>query len=208
LLDHHPAELSLSDDRVVVKGASRSVSLVEVAEELERLGKSRKVLGLFDLSPLFPEETRPEYTPHFVTGAQAAQLTVDMETGLVQVERLCAAHDVGRAINPPNAIGQIQGAVMMGVGTALTEEYVPGLSTGWTDYIMPMVSATPDIEVILIEVPSFHGPFGAKGLGEAAIMPTAPAIINALSRTIGVRFRQLPASPPRVLKAIKSRGRS
>jgi CO/xanthine dehydrogenase Mo-binding subunit len=68
-----------------------------------------------------------------------------------------------------------------------------------------MISAVPDIKVMLIEVPSFHGPLGAKGVGEAAILPTAPAIINAVSRAIGVRIRQLPASPPRVLKAIKSR---
>ncbi len=206
LLDHHPAELTLADDCVVVKGdaARKSVSLAEVAQELERLGKSRKVLGVFDLSPLFPEETRPEYTAHFVTGAQAAQVIVDMETGQTQVSRLAAAHDVGRAINQPYAIGQIHGAVMMGVGTALTEEYLPGQSTGLTDYILPMVSAAPEIQVIMVQVPSFHGPFGAKGLGEAAILPTAPAIINAVSRAIGARIRQLPASPPRVLKAIKS----
>jgi CO/xanthine dehydrogenase Mo-binding subunit len=206
LLDQHPAELSLAADRVVVRSdPSRSVSLTEVAQELERLGKSRKVMGLFDLSPMFPEATRPEYTPHFVTGAQVAQVIVDMETGQVQVNRLVAAHDVGHAINPPNAIGQIQGAVTMGVGAALTEEYIPGVSTGFTDYILPMVSAVPDIEVILVQVPSFHGPLGAKGLGEAAILPTAPAVINAVSRAIGVRIRELPASPPRVLKAIKSR---
>ncbi len=205
LLDRHPADLGLAVDRVVVKSEpSKSVSLTEVAQELERLGKSCKVLGLFDLTPLFPDDTRPEYTPHFVTGAQAAQVIVDMETGQVQVNRLVAVHDVGRAINPPNAIGQIQGAVAMGVGTALTEEYVPGVSTGFTDYILPMVSAVPDIKVILVEVPSFHGPLGAKGLGEAAILPTAPAIINAVSRTIGVRIRELPASPPRVLQAIKN----
>jgi CO/xanthine dehydrogenase Mo-binding subunit len=204
LLDRHPGTLVLSSDRVIVKGdPSRSVSLSEVAQELERLGKSRKVIGLFDLSPQFPEATRPEYTPHFVTGAQMAQVTVDMETGQVQVNRLVAAHDVGRAINPPNTIGQIQGAVMMGVGTVLTEEYIPGVSTGFTDYILPMISAVPDIKVILIEVPSFCGPHGAKGVGEAAILPTAPAIINAISRAIGVRIRGLPASPPRVLNAIK-----
>jgi aldehyde oxidoreductase len=95
--------------------------------------------------------------------------------------------------------------VMMGVGTALTEEYIPGASTGFTDYVLPMVSAMPDMQVILVEVPSFHGPHGAKGVGEAAILPTAPAIINAVSRAIGVRIRELPASPQRVLTAIKSK---
>jgi CO/xanthine dehydrogenase Mo-binding subunit len=207
LLDHHPADLALSDDRVIVKSdPTRSVLLSKVAQELEKLGKSRQLVGLFDLSPLFPAETRPEYTPHFVTGAQMAQVTVDMETGQVQVNRLVAAHDVGRAINPPSTIGQIQGAMMMGLGTALNEEYIPGVSTGFTDYVLPMIGAMPDMHVILIEVTSFHGPFGAKGVGEAAILPTAPAIINAISRAIGVRIRELPALPPRVLQALKSKG--
>jgi CO/xanthine dehydrogenase Mo-binding subunit len=205
-LDCHPGGLALEGDRVVAQGEpSRFVPLEAVAREFDSLGKSRRVIGVFDLSPLFPEATRPEYIPCFVTGAQVAQIMVDMETGQVEVTRIVAAHDVGRAINPPNAVGQIQGAIVMGVGSALYEEYVPGASTGFTDYILPMISAIPEIEVKLIEVPSFHGPLGAKGLAEGAILPTAPAVINALSRAIGVRIRELPASPPRVLKAIQSK---
>jgi CO/xanthine dehydrogenase Mo-binding subunit len=157
---------------------------------------------MFDLTGQFPEEIRPEYLPIFVTGAHLAQVLVDMETGLVQVKRLVAAHDVGRAINPPQAIGQIQGAAVMGVGSALLEEFIPGKSTGFENYILPMVHAIPEMEVILVEVPSYYGPHGAKGLGEAAMLPTAPAIINAISRAIGHRIRQIPATPERVLNAI------
>jgi CO/xanthine dehydrogenase Mo-binding subunit len=159
---------------------------------------------MFDLGPQFPEETRPEYLPIFVTGAHLAQVVVDMETGLVQVTRLVAAHDVGRAINPDGAIGQIQGAAIMGLGSALLEEFIPGKSTGFENYILPMVYAIPEMEVILVEVPSYYGPHGAKGLGEAAMLPTAPAIINAVSRAIGHRIRQIPAIPERVLDVIKS----
>jgi len=130
---------------------------------------------------------------------------VDLETGQVRVTRVVAAHDVGRAINPPNAIGQIHGAVLMGVGTALSEQYLPGRSTGLTDYLLPMVGAMPEIEVKLIEVPSRYGPLGAKGLGEAALLPTAPAIINAVSRAVGARIRTIPATPPRLLAAIGNR---
>jgi nicotinate dehydrogenase large molybdopterin subunit len=206
MLDCPPADLILGSDCVTVqRDLVKSIPLDVVAQELDRIGKSRKVRGLFDLSAEFPEDTRPEYTPHFVTGAQLAQVVVDSETGQVQVTRLVAAHDVGRAINRPSAIGQIQGAVVMGLGTALSEEYIPGVSTGLADYVLPMASALPQLEVILVEVPSYHGPFGAKGLGEPAILPTAPAIINAISRAIGVRIRELPASPPRVLKAIKNK---
>jgi CO/xanthine dehydrogenase Mo-binding subunit len=154
------------------------------------------------LGPQFPEETRPEYLPIFVTGAHLAQVIVDMETGLVQVTRLAAAHDVGQAINPTGATGQIEGAAIMGLGSALLEEFIPGKSSGFENYILPMVHAIPKMEVILVEVPSYYGPYGAKGLGEAAMLPTAPAIVNAISRAIGCRIRQIPATPERVLEAI------
>jgi CO/xanthine dehydrogenase Mo-binding subunit len=207
LLDRPPADLRPEGNAIVSCARGGSVSLREVAQEFDRIGKSRRVVGIFDLSPQFPSfdpTNEHEYVPLFVTGAQAAQVSVDMETGLAQVRRIVAAHDVGRAINPPNAIGQIEGAVMMGIGTALTESYVPGVTTGFTDYILPMIGAVPEMEVILVEVPSYYGPLGVKGLGEAAIMPTAPAVINGLSRAIGVRLRELPASPPRVLEAIRA----
>jgi aldehyde oxidoreductase len=204
MLDRAPADLTFVDGRVAPRDdPSRSISLAHVAQEFDRLGLSRKVVGLFDLSPLFPEETRPEYTPHFVTGAQLAQVIVDLRTGEVRVTRVVAAHDVGRAINPVDARGQIEGAVVMGLGAALMEEVIPGRSTGFGDYYLPTIKSMPHIEVTLVEVPSFHGPLGAKGLGEAAILPTAPAIVNAVSRAIGARIRQLPATPERVRRAIQ-----
>ena len=206
MLDIDPADFILQAERLVPRSdPARSVSLAEVASEFDQLGKSRRVIGLFDLSPHFPEGNRPEYLPIFVTGAQVAQVVVDMETGLAEVRRVVAAHDVGRTINPLDAVGQIQGAIMMGVGTALLEEYLPGISNGFTNYVLPMIDSVPEIEVILVEVPSQYGPHGAKGLGEAAILPTAPAIINAISRAAGQRIRRLPVSPPRLLKAIQQR---
>jgi aldehyde oxidoreductase len=106
-------------------------------------------------------------------------------------------------INPSGAQGQVEGAVLMGLGTALSEAYFPGITTGLSDYILPLVSDIPEIEVVLVEVPGYLGPLGAKGLGEAAMLPSTPAIINALSRAIGVRIRQVPATPERVLGAIQ-----
>lgn len=198
-----PDELAFADHAVVSRTDPQlSVPLHEVAAELDRTGQRRRVRAAFDPSPLFPAETRPLYTPHFATGAHASQVLVDTETGQVRVLRHAAAHDVGRAINPPDAQGQIEGAVMMGLGSALYEEYIPGRTTGFTDYILPMVDALPEIEAILVEVPGFHGPLGAKGLGETAMLPSTPAIINALSRAIGVRIRQIPATPERVVRAV------
>jgi CO/xanthine dehydrogenase Mo-binding subunit len=205
MIDQDPADLRLLDDRIVAHSQfNTTIPLTTIALEMNRIGKSRKVTGIFDLSPQFPKETRPEYLPLIVTGAQLAQVVVDRETGQVEVKRIAAAHDVGRTINPPQAVGQIQGAIVMGIGTALTEEYLPGISTGFTDYILPMIHAAPEIEVFLVEVPSYYGAYGAKGLGEAAILPTAPAVINAVSRAIGMRLRRVPATPERVLDALKS----
>jgi CO/xanthine dehydrogenase Mo-binding subunit len=205
ILDCAPDDLALMDGHIGARSAPGSlVSLAEIAREFDRLGKPRRVIGTFDLSPLFPDETRPNYVPLFVTGAQAAEVIVDLETGQARVSRVAAAHDVGRAVNPPGAVGQIQGAILMGIGAALREEYIPGASSGFTDYLLPLVCDVPRMDVALVEVPSFHGPLGAKGLGEAAIMPTAPAVINGLSRAIGARIRKIPATPERVLAAIEA----
>jgi CO/xanthine dehydrogenase Mo-binding subunit len=206
LLDCAPAALRLVDEGVVSRADPRcSVTLQEVAQEFDNMGKSRKVIGLFDLSHTFPLETRPEYTPHFTTGAQLAEATVNMRSGQVQVTRVVAVHDAGRAINPLDAHGQVEGAILMGLGTALLEEYIPGASTGLRDYYLPTARSTPEIEVLLVEVPGFQGPFGAKGLGEPALLPTAPAIINAVSRAVGARIREIPATPEVVLRAIRRR---
>ncbi|MBL7161840.1 MAG: xanthine dehydrogenase family protein molybdopterin-binding subunit [Anaerolineales bacterium] len=203
LLDHDPAGLVLTEHAVESQlDPAKSISLEDIAEALDAMGKSRKVLGVFDPSPMFPEKTRPLYTPHFTTGAHLAEVIVDLDTGGVQVTRFVAAHDVGRAINRQGAEGQIEGSILMGIGSALYEEYVPGVTTGFVNYILPMIGEMPEMEAILVEVPGLQGPFGAKGLGETAMLASTPAVINAVSRAIGTRIRKIPATPERVLKAI------
>ncbi len=205
ILDKPASLLLVEDHRVIAQGSrDKSVSLAEIAQEFDRMGKSRRVVDYFDISPAFPEETRPEYVPLFITGAHIAQVSVDMETGIVQVLRVVAAHDVGRAINPNDAAGQIEGAVVMGLGAALLEEYLPDLTTGLREYNLPIIGSMPEIKVILVEVPSKLGPHGVKGLGEAALLPSTPAIINAVSRAIGKRIRSIPATPERILEAIQA----
>jgi len=207
LLDCPPQSLELSAEGILgLSGEKtdmerRAISYQELAGEFDRLGLQRKYLGVFDLSDKFPDETSPTYIPLFVTGAQIAEVIVQRETGEVKVVRMTAAHDVGRVVNPLDARGQIEGAILMGLGTALMEEYLPGITRELGDYYLPTSMETPEIEVILVEEPSFEGPFGVKGLGEAAILPTAPAIINAVSRAIGARIYRLPATPERVLQA-------
>jgi len=110
---------------------------------------------------------------------------------------------VGRAINRPSVEGQIEGAVLMSLGAALMEEYLPGVTTGFGDYYLPTARSVPAIEVLLVEVPSRWGPLGAKGVGEVATLPAAPAILNGIYRATGARLRQVPATPERVLAALR-----
>lgn len=202
MIDAPVEALEFSGERVVIRAQpQRGAGLREIAAEFERMGKNRRVKGIFDITDQLPAE-RPEYLPLFITGAQLAEVEVDMETGAVTVRRVAAAHDVGRVVNPLDASGQIEGAVVMGVGAALQEEYLPGVTGGISEYYVPTASEAPEIHSLLIEEPSLYGPYGAKGLGEAAMLPTAPAIINALSRAIGRRIRAIPATPERVLAAI------
>ncbi len=203
LLDCAPESLSLMPDRVVASDGV-SVALADIAAEFDRIGKSRRVRGFFDLTDRFPAETKPEYVPLFVTGAHVAEVEVDLRTGQVRVLRMAAAHDVGRVVNRLDAAGQIEGALVMGIGAALMEELIPGHTGGFADYYLPTVKSLPQTDVLLVEVPSLHGPYGVKGLGEAAMLPSTPAIINAISRAIGVRMREIPATPERVLRAIGS----
>ena len=144
----------------------------------------------------------------YAFGAQIAVVDVDPELGTVQVRRIVAAHDVGRAINPTQVEGQIHGGIAQGLGFALMEAYVPGRTENLHDYLIPTVGDMPEIECLLIEDPEPSGPYGAKGVGEPALIPTAPAILGAIHHAVGVRITQLPASPDRVRAAILARGRS
>jgi aldehyde oxidoreductase len=134
--------------------------------------------------------------------AQMAEVEVDIELGIVKVRRITAAHDVGRAINPIQVEGQIHGGIAQGLGLALMEEYLPGRSENLHDYLIPTVGDMPEIEVIIIEDREPLGPYGAKGIGEPALIPTAPAILGAIHHATGGRVTRVPATPERVLAAI------
>jgi len=135
-------------------------------------------------------------------GAHLAELEVDTDLGTIKVLKITAAHDVGRAINPTLVEGQIEGGAAQGLGMALMEEFFPGKGENLHDYLIPTIGDMPPVESILIEDPSSAGPFGAKGVGEQALIPTAPAILNALYDAVGVRIRKLPATPDKVRAAI------
>lgn len=141
----------------------------------------------------------------FSFSALAALVAVDEATGEVRVLRLIAACDGGRALNPQALLGQIEGGLVMGIGTALTEEYrledaIPQTRT-WADYQIPLLGHTPSLEVKVLEHPVSTGPYGAKGIGELPSIPTAPAICNAIYAATGVRVYRLPVKPELLKKA-------
>ena len=154
--------------------------------------------------PTSPLDENGQGTPYavFGFGAHLAEIAVDIELGTVRVLKITAAHDVGRAINPTLIEGQIEGGAAQGLGMALMEEFFPGKGENLHDYLIPSAGDMPPVESILIEDPSPIGPFGAKGIGEQAVIPTAPAILNAIHDAIGVRIRRVPATPDRIRAAI------
>jgi CO/xanthine dehydrogenase Mo-binding subunit len=154
--------------------------------------------------PTSPLDENGQGDPYAVYGfgAHLAEIVVDTELGTVKVLQITAAHDVGRAINPTLIEGQIEGGAAQGLGMALMEEFFPGKGENLHDYLIPTVGDMPKVESILIEDPSPIGPFGAKGIGEQAVIPTAPAILNAIHDAIGIRIHSVPATPDRIRAAI------
>ncbi len=147
-------------------------------------------------------------SPAYGCSAQVARVKVDLETGQVRVERIAAAHDCGQAINRTQVEGQMQGCVSMGLGEALMEEVVFDdqgrvLNPSMADYKIPTSLDMPTIDTILVESGEPRGPFGAKEVGEGGIMPTIPAILNAIRDATGVMIDELPASPERILAGLK-----
>jgi aldehyde oxidoreductase len=162
--------------------------------------------------PVSPLDADGQGDPYAVYGfgAHMAEVEVDLALGTVRTLKITAAHDVGRAINPTLVEGQIEGGAAQGLGLALMEEFLPTRTENLHDYLIPTAGDMPPVESILIEDASPIGPFGAKGIGEQALIPTAPAILNAIFDATGARIRRVPATPDRVRAAIqtiaKSRG--
>jgi len=155
--------------------------------------------------PTLPLDEKGQGKPYAVYGygAQVVELEVDMKLGTVKLIKITAAHDVGKAINPLLAEGQIEGGIAQGIGLALMEEYIPARTENLHDYLIPTIGDVPPIETILVEVADPEGPFGAKGLGEHVLIPTAPAILNAIRHATGALVKKVPATPSRVLAAIR-----
>lgn len=207
-----PEDLELGDGLITVRGTPASVRHMTIADAARIAWDTNKQLrgeGQCDLwvGEDDPEPAYPVAHTMFLYATQIAQVLVDVETGQVKVEKIWAAHDVGKEINPLGLQGQVDGGVMQGVGTALMEELQLEsgrlLNPSLEGYLIPSIMDTPEIETIVVEVPEPHGPFGAKGVGEATLNPTAAAIANAIADAIGVHLWEMPMTPERILAALK-----
>jgi CO/xanthine dehydrogenase Mo-binding subunit len=204
LLKHPKDELSLKDSFVVDTRGKHLMPIAEVAEKMAETKGPLQWEGYFDpvTTELDPETGQGIPFATYTFASHLAMVEVDTETGTVQVAKVVAAQDVGKAINPQSVVGQIQGGVGMGLGFALMEEFVPGQTLSMSEYHIPTSLDIPRIECIIVEDPEPTGPFGAKGMGEPTLAPTAPAILNAVADALGTRIDHLPANAESVRAAV------
>ncbi|HHI70861.1 MAG TPA: aldehyde oxidase, partial [Rhodobacteraceae bacterium] len=197
------AQLQLDGQQIIAIENGKQSRLDLNAMGRDENGYAISAVSTYD-PPTAPLDQNGQGIPYAVYGygAQLAQVEVDVLLGTVRVRHIHAAHDLGRTINPLLATGQIEGGIAQGLGLALMEEYIPGRTENLHDYLIPTFGDMPEITPILIEKPDPEGPFGAKGLGEHVLIPTAPAILNAIRDACGARITRLPALPHRVLAAI------
>ena len=200
-LEANRDDLVMKDRKIYVEGSpSAGLSLADVAVGLMHGDISLQVMGRGSFSPV---TNAPPFEVHF------AEVEVDTETGALKIIKFVAAHDLGKTINPILAEGQVQGGVHMGIGYTFWEGIQIDPKTGqylnlnFRDYKVTSPMDMPPMDVILVESHEPTGPYGAKGLGEPAMVPTAPAIANAIYDAIGIRFSQLPITRQRVFEALQ-----
>jgi 4-hydroxybenzoyl-CoA reductase alpha subunit len=214
LLEAAPEDLVAAGGVVVVRGApDRSVTIAQVARSAHYRHNGALLIAEHFYDPP-TEQPGPDgkgnKSAAYAFGFHGAEVEVDEETGEVRVLRMVAAHDIGRAINPKGVEGQVEGGVAQGLGYALFENMFADdghtLMSNLQDYKIPVASDVPEaIETILVETQDPEGPYGAKGVAEPGIVPVAPAIVNAIADAVGVRIRDLPATPEKIVAAIDAR---
>jgi CO/xanthine dehydrogenase Mo-binding subunit len=214
MLGVKPVQLEAKDHKIMVKGyPQRNIHIGDVANHA-RLVTGEPPIGSASFNPhtvaLDPETGQGKPFGTYVYATQIAEVEVDDETGEVEVLRIVASHDCGTAINPMLVEGQVEGGVSMGVGFALQEEILFNdkgvqVNPNLTNYIMPTSLDMPEVEVDIVDNYDPSGPFGAKGVGEPTLVPTAAAIANAIYDAVGVRIKSLPATAEKVHAGLKAK---
>jgi len=213
VMDERPGNLELVEGRVRVKGhPERSLPYERVvrAGHFRAGGRTLVAEAFYDPpNEMLSKDLRGNVSAAYGFAAQAVLVEVDVATGKVDVLKIASAHDVGRALNPPAAEGQIHGGIHMGLGYALSEELVIHegrvLNPQFMEYALVPADDMPEVVIRLIETVDEAGPFGAKGLGESGVIPVAAAVANAVKDAVGVRITELPLRPERVHRALAAR---
>jgi CO/xanthine dehydrogenase Mo-binding subunit len=220
LLEMASAELDEPAPRLAIGGGwvfvtdepQRRVAYDRVARagHYRRAGQTLVAEAFYDPpTTMLDKDLRGNVSATYGFAAQAALVDVDETTGKIEVRRVASAHDVGRALNPLAAEGQIHGGIHMGLGYALSERLVVDagqiLTQTFMDYALLRADDMPELIVRLVESVDAEGPFGAKGLGESGVIPVSAAVANAVHDAIGVRFTELPMTPARVHAALAAR---
>ncbi len=201
-----PDELVFENGRVRANGTA--VELGEAVRWMREEGREARARYQYDAPATQPLGTGGDMHFAFSYATQAALVEVDLETGAVRVVKVIASNDVGRAINPRTLEGQVEGGISMGLGNALTEEYIIENGVPWSTlfarYKIPSIKHTPEIVSHIVEEPTADGPFGAKGVGEITSINTTPAIANAVYHATGVRVFCNPIDQDALLRALKA----
>lgn len=214
LADHWEVDvesLQAFDGEIWSEGTNLRISMEEAVDICKKRGVVPVGSGSFTAhhTGLDPVDGSGCPWQAYVYGCQVAEVEVDTLTGEVQVLGIWAAHDVGRAINPRGVEGQIEGGVVQGLGQALMENYEledgRTKTHGFAKYILPTALDIPQINSVIVEDPDPLSPLGAKGIGEPSLIPTAPAIMNAIYDAVGVRITSLPANPVKILAALSAK---
>jgi len=205
--DVRPEQIRYEDGIVHVNG--HSLTYAEIYTEMTSLGQQPRVRYMYEAPKTQPLGTGGDMHFAFSFGVQAAQIELNKLTGEVRVLRVISANDVGMAVNPLGLQGQVEGGVMMGLGNALTEEFIVENGYVVTDHLaryrIPGIMLTPEITSIIVEHPIEAGPYGAKGVGEISSIPTTPAITNAIYNAVGVRVDKLPVDQEVIAREIWER---
>jgi CO/xanthine dehydrogenase Mo-binding subunit len=214
-LEVHVSDLAMREGKIWVKGSpDKCVTFAELATySIYRTRGGSEVMGQgVDERETEVANSKTLYgniSSAYVFATQAAEVEVDPYTFEVKILRFVAAHDLGRAMNPLLAEGQIEGSIAQGIGYGLMEEIKRQegtvLNPSFLDYKMATAVDLPPMDVLFVETMEPNGPFGAKAVAEAGLIPTAPAIANAIYNAIGVRVKELPISPERILDAFREK---
>jgi len=213
ILDEDPADLDIKDGMVFsTKNKEKSTPLGKALRKIHYTLGGKMLMAEYFYDPAnenFDKEFKGNLSVSYAYGAHGVEVEVDRETGKVKILNYVAAHDVGKAINPLLLEGQIYGGGLQGIGYALGEKmvYQNGrlMNGNFLDYKIPTAKDVPPIQPVIVETDEKDGPFGAKGIGEPGLVPTAPAIANAIYDAIGVRIKDLPITPEKILAALKAK---